>query len=477
MTSPHSPPSPTSGPAPASSFALFARLWALAGVFHALSFHDWRWWSGHGPLLGIATLAALARPTWPIFALFVGVDVACVGRHLALLPNHILFSWVVNLTLLATLAATLAQRPERREVAARWLRAFAPWLRVEVVVLYFFAAFHKLNAAYFNPDVSCAVTMLHEVAAHLHFLPTNALAEQAVIWGTLLGEVAIPLLLARRPTRLAGWLLGIAFHGLLATHAYVGIYSFTATMLALFVVFVPESFAARLCAPRWWRKALAVAASVAAGFLAIWLLRHRLLPGGALEAFVPERLYRIGMAAALVYGAVSFGAVAWMGKRHGAALREAAPGACGRRSLCLGFPLLLVLIGLQPYLGLRTLMCFSMFSNLQTEGGRTNHLLMPDWLQVTDWQRDLVEVVASDDPALAALAAEKLAVPFLELRRVRTIATGPLTLTFRRRGEVLTFASGDPSTHSAIPPLGPVARQYCRFRAVEADPRAVRCRW
>lgn len=33
----------------ADGFAVFARLWAVAGVFHFLSFHDWRWWSSYGP--------------------------------------------------------------------------------------------------------------------------------------------------------------------------------------------------------------------------------------------------------------------------------------------------------------------------------------------------------------------------------------------------------------------------------------------
>jgi hypothetical protein len=102
---------------------------------------------------------------------------------------------------------------------------------------------------------------------------------------------------------------------------------------------------------------------------------------------------------------------------------------------------------------------------------------MPQWLQITDWQEDLVEVIESSEPGLSSLAEQQLAIPFLELRRIRTVATGPLTIAFRRDGHVLTFASDDASSHGSIPPLGPLARRYCRFRPVESDPDRVRCRW
>ncbi len=446
-------------------------------MFHLLSFHDWRWWTTYGPLLGIATLAALDRPTWPVFAFLVLADLVCVGRNLFLLPNHILFSWVVNLTLLTTLVVTLVRRTSRTAIAAEWMRAFAPWLRIELGLLYFFTVFHKLNTAYFNPEVSCAVSMLHEVAARFPFLPTSAAAEYGVIYGTLLVEVLIPVLLAVPGTRLLGFLLGFAFHALLATHSYIGIYSFSATLFALFAVFLPESLATRLQAPLWLRRVLTTMAGAGVLLLTVWLLRHRLFSGGALEPFLPAPLFKIGMQAALVYALAAFCTIGWLGLRHPAEFRQSAPGTARGLWPLAAFPMLLVLIGLQPYLGLRTLMCFSMFSNLQTEGGRSNHLLMPNWLQVTDWQRDLVEIVESSEPILSALAQQRLTLPFLELRRIRTITPDPMTIVFRRQGQSFEFATADATTHGSIPPLGPLAKHYFRFRPVESDPDQVRCRW
>ena len=40
-----------------------------------------------------------------------------------------------------------------------------------------------------------------------------------------------------------------------------------------------------------------------------------------------------------------------------------------------------------------------MFSNLQTENGRTNHLIVPAGIQITNWQYDLVEIIDSSDVA------------------------------------------------------------------------------
>jgi hypothetical protein len=54
-----------------------------------------------------------------------------------------------------------------------------------------------------------------------------------------------------------------------------------------------------------------------------------------------------------------------------------------------------------------------MFSNLRTEGGISNHYLIPASFQVFDYQKDLVEVVSSTDPILNKIAEKnKLMVYF-----------------------------------------------------------------
>lgn len=62
------------------------------------------------------------------------------------------------------------------------------------------------------------------------------------------------------------------------------------------------------------------------------------------------------------------------------------------------FPILLIFIGLTPYLGLRTAGNFSMFSNLRTEGESSNHLLLgSNPLKVWGYQEDVVWILDIDD--------------------------------------------------------------------------------
>ena len=56
-------------------------------------------------------------------------------------------------------------------------------------------------------------------------------------------------------------------------------------------------------------------------------------------------------------------------------------------------PLLVVLNGMCPYLGLKTDSSFAMFSNLRTEPGFANHLVMPHGPQPFGFQGDLVRLV------------------------------------------------------------------------------------
>lgn len=140
------------------------------------------------------------------------------------------------------------------------------------------------------------------------------------------------------------------------------------------------------------------------------------------------------------------------------------------------FPCLILLNGLGPYLGGRTQISFSMFSNLHTEGGVSNHLLVPASIQFIDWQQDLVEIVDSNDPTLLALRDDQLRLPYLELRRRRTITRVPLTVSFRRGDSLYTFDLDKQETHTHLPALNPIARRFLYFRPVEFDHLRVRCR-
>jgi hypothetical protein len=118
-----------------------------------------------------------------------------------------------------------------------------------------------------------------------------------------------------------------------------------------------------------------------------------------------------------------------------------------------------------------------MFSNLQTENGMTNHLIMPSGIQITNWQYDVVEIIDSNEPGLIQLRDNGLLVIYLELRRRRTIAASDFWVTFRRNGKDETFDMKRPETYSALPALNPLAKRYFYFRSIDRDPRQARCQW
>ena len=67
-------------------------------------------------------------------------------------------------------------------------------------------------------------------------------------------------------------------------------------------------------------------------------------------------------------------------------------------------PLLVVANGLTPYLEVKTGYGWNMYANLRTVDGDSNHFVDPRApLPLTDEQADLVRIISTDDPGLAAL--------------------------------------------------------------------------
>ena len=160
--------------------------------------------------------------------------------------------------------------------------------------------------------------------------------------------------------------------------------------------------------------------------------------------------------------------------------RERAPGRLGSAGVLLVFPLLVVLNGMSPYLGLRTVPTFSMFSNLRTEGGITNHLFMPATaLRVASYQEDLVTILAVEDDGLRRFARRPRRT-FFDLQRIvqkMALEQGKtdIAISFRRGGRrvVLRNAERDPELMARNPWL---QRKLLRFRAVPISRRR-ECSW
>lgn len=446
--------------AAAARYRVFAVLFALATVLY----HRWKWFS---PLLETLPLVAatlvLVKPsaTWRLLLLAVLQSVFAYRD----LPDA-----NTNRTLMVFLSATIAcawpvawRRAGGRPDAAAWLRAFEPALRAQLVVVYAWAFWHKLNADFFDVELSCAVELYLRVTERVAFVPwpTDAAALKAVAVGTVAVEGLLPVLLVIPRTRWMGLAVGAALHFGFGLTMF---YDFSMTMLALLFLFAPPELARDLLELRGLSLRARLGLSPRA-----WT---RLLTAGAvLFAAVTELVFWdmfdfFAVAWAIVPFAV--GLVAWRIARRSWRWPPARELLRVPPALAV-FPLLLFLDGASPYLGAKTETAFAMYSNLRTEGGRTNHLLVPRPLALFDYQTDLVVLESSSDRELADLATLGYPVPFYVLRRrvVELVEQGveDVAITYTRDGEhrAVAAAEHDPELSDAPSYL---ERKLLRFRTI-----------
>ncbi len=396
--------------------AWFCRLWAVAALAHVI---------GNGPnatlmddptavrvsmfLLGLAAVGTLLVPEDPrMVTALAALVVLTAWLEAPFLPNHWLLAALVSVALLVS-----AWRPRP------WFsfRRSAGWI---LLAFYAFASFAKLNEDFFDPAVSCARFYADQglEAVGLPGIGPDAPGVEALsVLAAAIELAVVPLLLFRR-TRGLGVAVAMVFHLFISFDLDQHFYDFTAVLLALFTLFLSDETLDRLAG---WR------------------------PGERLKGLLP------GVLVAFVYLSVSSPSSGTAGLvRNGAfilwipagvaivwsSLRPRAQGAdrLGRPAVGgLALTLLVVAIGILPYLGIRTATAWNMYANLITFDGETNHLVVPSAGTARLDRDDYVSVVATDDPDLEAYVGTELLVPIDNLRH--HLADVPRTmLTYRTAG-------------------------------------------
>lgn len=400
--------------------AVFAVLWAAATLFHV--------WGPSGVAFGVTSgdpttlavlqaisgAAAVAVLLWPrSIALLAGL--AALGPLTAWFEAPILGShWVLaGIVDVALLLALFAGRSARRLESV-----FVPAARCALIGFYFFAAFAKLNHAFFTPEVSCGTFYLDELAGSLGISLHSTTAggwSHLVPFGVAATEMSIPILLSIRRTRYAGVVVGIMFHSLIAldqTHLFS---DFSSVLVALFVLFLPSAFASDVMALyRGLRPALRekVQAAAVIGCGLVLALQWYGRTATVQRLFFDGRTWAWLLLDAAVLGLVA----RFLARPHPRAIER--PLSFRRNQVPRWMaivPLLVLVNGLSPYLELRTAYAFNMYSNLQTADGDSNHFLVTRTLPLTDFQSDLVRIVSTDDLGLQPYIGN-FDLPFLQLQ-------------------------------------------------------------
>lgn len=268
------------------------------------------------------------------------------------------------------------------------------------------------------------------------------------IAGPVLVELSVPVLLAFTRTRRAGVLLAMVFHTVISIDLDQHFYDFTAVLVMLLCLFLPDSttsdLEARITRPSRARTAALASATV--------LVVSSLLPPTLGTAVVLKLLVFVAwvpLAVCLI--------VLTAGHGLGPSPRPMRlPGIAATVLVAL-----VVANALTPYLEVKTSTSSNMYANLVTVAGESNHLVVPRTLHVSDVQDHLVEVVDSDDEGLALYATEGYLVP--ERNLLDYLARHPDTTVVVRDGDGERTLDGSDGIRMPF-----VVRKLLAFRAVDA---------
>lgn len=407
---------------------IFSFMWACQAIVHQDYYSNWMHaFDPRGWMLTILAIGVMLRPS--SLAMFSGMLTCSIVYNVFKWPfvvNHILVESVVNLVILAAIGSTLIRnrgsQTSSAETRKQIFQRFVPVLTWMVVLIYAFAFVAKLNTDFFNVDVSCVVAMYGDVLRRFPFLPDNPVAHHAAIYMTLVVEALIPLLLAFRRTRPLGVILGIPFHVVLGL---VGHRTFSALAFAMYVMLCmdgirPVVLQLKEFIDRKWTTArqtrilhvVWIVATVGLGSL-IWLEvagESKTKIAGIIRVYQVSYVLWACWSLAIGLGIGAAILRIWRDRTEQQTI-TVRPGM-----IWLAIPLL-IFMGLSQYIGVKTETCFTMYSNLRTEGDWNNHLFMPA-LRLGGFQTDLVKVTQTDHPELQELVEHDDLITFFELRRI-----------------------------------------------------------
>ena len=428
----------------------WVRLWAIAVLAHIIG--NPRFGQLTPPtalgvstaILAVTAAMLLARPTRPRLTTVNVLVLVLAWFEAPVIGNH----W-----LLAAVVAAVMLVADRRDEAWTW---FAPTARLILLAFYTWAAFNKLNGGFFDPSTSCAVVYANQWLAAIGMpgLPAQASGASVVAVATAAVELSVPLLLLARRTRTIGVVVASAFHLFLSFDLGQHFYDFTAVLLPLFVLFLPDD-GIRTLDKAFARDRIRLFVPVVGGIALIGLFpQTRIVDVVVSQAvFVPWAVFTVWY-------------LWWLAGRGAASvpvdLRPPSP-------LAWVVVALVVFNGLTPYLEVKTATSWNMYSNLVTAGGHSNHLVLRRTLPLTDVQEHLVTVVGSDDPGLSTYVGSGYALPERNLAQY-LVERPDVAVTYQQDGHV-AFAHGS----DVARPLDPVRARLQYFRAVDLETPA-RCK-
>ncbi|MEL6103302.1 MAG: hypothetical protein AAFR68_18550 [Pseudomonadota bacterium] len=350
-------------------------------------------------LLGLCCLGIVAPRFWPIMLLNSLVyAVSYFERSPVASNNQTTAFFVAVVILIGAVVAGLSYLRDRdgdwREQLFKVIAGPGRWL---LAVLYFWGIYHKINADFLHPEVSCAVVLYVTLAGDFG-LQDWMLGRYAAIYSTFIIEATAMILLFSPRYKLIGIAIGVPFHIIIGWTGYAFYKDFSTVVLVMYAMFLPATTlsSASRAAADWFGSRerannigrLILVLGLFAGVFAA-LAHSDWRPGAPThEGFVWFFSFY-----ALTFYVFALAFTPWREKNDPMwdfAIRP--------RWLAI-LPIAFFLNGASPYFGLKTESSIAMFSNLHTEDNQTNHLLTGQLPFAANYQNETIKILGSNDEA------------------------------------------------------------------------------
>jgi hypothetical protein len=450
-------------------FRIFCCLWAIATLFH-MAHSNLFTAQFHYVLLTLAAVYVIFKPTLPGFLLLIVLQLVDVLETMPVTSNHWIFTGFVNITILYALIYTIIKKRSFQVREHELFETFSPVVRIELIILYFYAVFHKMNAGFFAPASSCATDLLK--AQHIDaIIPLSPEMYAANAYFTLIVESIIPIFFCFKRTRNLGVVIGLVFHCILSYSSHNAFYDFSSMAFAAYFLFIAPGFSNMLLGLR--RKIsnqfMNISTQKYSFKKLVFLMSLCIITMVVIFAITKKLdvrsyyLYIFWTGYSLVYICLF---VWFMLSKSIEAENKTAPFSFSIPHLSFAIlPVVVFLNGLSPYLGLKTENSYAMFSNLRTEGNISNHYIMPTSFQIFDFQKDMVEIVSSSDPRLQLLANENKLMVFFSFKNY-VAQVRPERIEYIRNGQNHTFLLSSTDSGEPLLKSNPILKKLLNFRTI-----------
>lgn len=447
---------------------VFVSMWAIAHIGHFLRKGDaldpFVW-----ILLLISVLLVFKPESLKFLLLVAGFQLTYLVKEMPFTDNHLYIMGFVN----AGLFLSALKAWWREAGIATCVKEVNLYICAVLLIAYSSAALAKLNSGFFNSEFSCAVTMFYDsfsVLTENDFLPAGA--ENTLPYIISLTELLIPCMLVFRNTRKIGIVFLIFFHIAISISPTATALDFTITLFALAVLFMDREIVEQFIV-LFFSFCRVLKSKLKSSFflipVAVFLVLVFIKLLSRVDSISHNIYWFILAPAALLLGVI----ITWSIYRNGILKKS--------QSLSEYFTLykpsylflliLLLLNAATPYLGLKTSGTFTMYSNLQTSGGISNHYFinrLPAYMPMDD----LVTIIESDHSLLKKLAENNEKITYHELRRVLSSAPKS-SIHFMRDGKEFSFAAAYQSEELVT--LDPLYHKMLGHRFYH--PEKPICRW